>query len=145
MCNDAPSVSIPIWTIVAHVLLIDAHAFLLDAHASCCYVRRPSRARSCALCIHVMLTSGLFHSWQSIPLVMAFVMASIVKNVTVHVICLVPAFVYVTTMTVQVHMHVHVSRLLSCLWDNVCNAPLLRSSPGVPSRAMRDYGVFMSP
>ena len=91
VCNGAQSVSIPIWTVLANVLLFGVHAFLLDAHASCCYVSSPRWARSRTLCIHVMMTIGLFHGSQSIPLVLAFVMASIMQHVTVDAIRTVPA------------------------------------------------------
>ena len=71
---------------------------------------------------------------------------SIAEHVTVHVLYLVSASCSCPNGVCSgTHAHVRVSQLMSYLWNSVCYAQLLCSSPRVPSHAMLDCGAFVSP
>ena len=92
-CDVAPSLSLPIWTVVAHVLIVGIRAFLVHEHTSRYCAGRSTLSLITCIVHRVMLPSGLLHRWHPVFLqwhlfAVGLYMENsffIVKHVTVHV------------------------------------------------------------
>ena len=97
-CDVAPSLSLPIWTIVAHVLIVGIHAFLVHEHTSRYCAGRSTLSWSHALyiewcCRVVYSTVGTLYYCNGISLVLDYIWrihSSLWKMWQCMCICIVP-------------------------------------------------------